>query len=114
MRRYQMYATSVFTSISTASAELTSRSRNVGQLRRWLRQWHDRVVTEDDSHYTVECDCHAGNEQWNDGYNNKHTDTPAPVHSFIQPEHFDPAAHTKPIIEEPVDPALYARVFSDE
>jgi len=44
----------------------------------------------------------------------QHTETPAPVHTFIQPHHHDPNAQVQPIIEEPIGPALYDRAFSTE
>lgn len=45
----------------------------------------------------------------------QHTDTPAPVHTFIQQHHYDPAARIKPpLVEEPIGPALYDRAFSNE
>jgi len=44
----------------------------------------------------------------------QHTEVPAPVHAFIQPEHYDPAAQVKPVIEEPIGPALYDQAFSTE
>src|SRR5699024_4630199 len=45
----------------------------------------------------------------------QHTEAPAPVHSFIQPQHYDPAARIKPqIVEEPIGPALYDQAFSTE
>src|SRR5699024_11636507 len=37
----------------------------------------------------------------------QHIEAPAPVHTFIQPHHYDPSARTQPIIEEPIGPALY-------
>jgi len=36
------------------------------------------------------------------------------VHTFIQPQHYDPLARTKPIIEEPIGPAIYDPAFSTE
>ena len=44
----------------------------------------------------------------------QHTDTPAPVHAFIEQQHYDPGVRTKPISEEPIGPALYDRAFSTE
>lgn len=44
----------------------------------------------------------------------QHTEAPAPVHTFIQPEHYNPAARVQPITEEPIGPALYDRAFSTE
>jgi len=44
----------------------------------------------------------------------QHTVAPAPVHTFIQPQHYDPNAWTKPVIEEPSGPALNVRAFSTE
>lgn len=44
----------------------------------------------------------------------QHTEALAPVHSFIQAEHYDPTARLRPVIEEPIGPALYDRAFSDE
>lgn len=44
----------------------------------------------------------------------QHTEVPAPVHTLIQPQHYDPTARIKPVIEEPLGPALYDRAFSDE
>ena len=38
----------------------------------------------------------------------------APIHSFIQPEHYDPTARIQPVIEQPNRPALYDRAFSTE
>lgn len=44
----------------------------------------------------------------------QHTEAPAPVHTFIQPQHYDPTARVTPITEEPIGPALYDRAFTDE
>src|SRR5699024_6917778 len=44
----------------------------------------------------------------------QHTDTPAPVHTFIEQQHYDPGVRTKPISEEPIGPALYDRAFPPE
>jgi len=44
----------------------------------------------------------------------QHTEVPAPVHTFIQPQHYAPTARIKPVIKEPIGPALYDRAFSDE
>ena len=38
----------------------------------------------------------------------------APIHSFIQPEHYDPTARIQPVIEQPTRPALYDRASSTE
>lgn len=44
----------------------------------------------------------------------QHTEAPVPVHTFIQPQHYDPTARSKTTIEEPIGPALYDRGFSTE
>src|SRR5699024_4809175 len=44
----------------------------------------------------------------------QHTEAPAPVHSFIQPQNYDPTARTQPVEQEPIGPALYDRAFSTE
>src|SRR5699024_5501892 len=44
----------------------------------------------------------------------QHTEAPVPVHTFIQPQHYDPTARSKPTIEEPIGPALYDRGLSTE
>src|SRR5699024_2499737 len=38
----------------------------------------------------------------------------APIHSFIQPQHYDPTARIQPVMEPPNRPALYEGAFSTE
>src|SRR5699024_3393967 len=44
----------------------------------------------------------------------QHTEAPVPVHTFIQPQHYDPTARSKTTMHEPIGPALYDRGFSTE